>query len=168
MWLGVIAVLVAATFWVVFVGAPYVPTRRQDSEQVVATARLRPGDHLVDLGSGDGRVLRAAAEQGIRGTGYELSVPFFVLSQWRLRRYRSLVRVHMANYWNRTLPDETTAVYTFLASKYMARLDTYLQGEADRLGRELTLVSYAFELPDRPIERRNGALLVYRFTPTQA
>ncbi len=41
-------------------------------EEALNLAELRSGERLVDLGSGDGRVLLSAARRGARAVGYEL------------------------------------------------------------------------------------------------
>lgn len=160
--------LLVLTFWVALVGAPYVPTRAADARRILRAAGIKKSDYIVDLGSGDGRVLLAAARQGVASTGFELSVPLYFISRLRLMPYRRLARVRLANYWHSQLPDDTTVVFTFLAGKYMVKMDAYLQREANRLGRSLTFISYAFELPDRTPIKKDGALIIYRISPGRA
>ncbi len=40
-----------------------------------------PGPALVDLGSGDGRIVIAAAKHGIAAIGYELNYPLVLYSR---------------------------------------------------------------------------------------
>lgn len=163
----IVAGLLVVTFWVVFVGAPYVPTRQRDIDRLFDIASIKKGEgRIIDLGSGDGRLQIAAARRGIASTGYELSLPLVLVSWWRLRRYRSLAEVQFVNFWNQQLPDDTTVVFTFLASKYMKQLDEYLQREADRLQRPLELVSYGFMIEGRKPIKRNKALVVYSYDPS--
>ena len=52
--------------------APFVPTPPAVVDRMLEMAKLTPGDRLIDLGSGDGRiVLRAAQRFGARGLGIE-------------------------------------------------------------------------------------------------
>lgn len=54
-------------------GAPYVPTPYDVVERMLDLAEVGEDDHLIDLGSGDGRiVLTAAQSRGARGLGVEL------------------------------------------------------------------------------------------------
>lgn len=164
MLIWLLAGLVVLTFWVALVGAPYVPTRRQDVGRLFDIVDLPAEGRLVDLGSGDGRLLIEAARRQRKSTGYELSLPVWLVSWFRLRPYAK-AEVRWANFWRQHLPDDTAVVFTFLAGRYMARLDGFIQAEADRLGRPLQLVSYGFELPGRQPSRQTGALLVYRYQP---
>jgi hypothetical protein len=50
----------------------YVPTRLQTVERMLDFAELKAGETLVDLGSGDGRIVLAAAKRGANARGIEL------------------------------------------------------------------------------------------------
>lgn len=53
--------------------APYVPSPPIVGETMLKLARVQPGEVLVDLGCGDGRLLRQAVDAGAtRAIGYEL------------------------------------------------------------------------------------------------
>jgi SAM-dependent methyltransferase len=52
---------------------PYVPTPPAVVDAMLDLARLRPEDYVIDLGSGDGRIIIAAARKyGARGFGVEI------------------------------------------------------------------------------------------------
>ncbi len=53
--------------------APYVATDYEVVDAMLAMAQVRPGDYVLDLGSGDGRILIAAARShGARGLGVDI------------------------------------------------------------------------------------------------
>jgi ubiquinone/menaquinone biosynthesis C-methylase UbiE len=53
--------------------APYVPTNQPTLEAMLRIANVGPGDFVIDLGSGDGRILITAAKNhGARGFGVDL------------------------------------------------------------------------------------------------
>lgn len=51
---------------------PYVPTPRPVVEAMLEMAGVGPDDHLIDLGSGDGRIAIMAARRGARALGVDL------------------------------------------------------------------------------------------------
>jgi len=54
---------------------PYVPTPPKVVNRMLELARIKSGDVLYDLGSGDGRIVIEAAKQyGIKGVGIEIDV----------------------------------------------------------------------------------------------
>lgn len=52
---------------------PYVPTPNQVVEGMLDAANVGPGDYVIDLGSGDGRIVIAAARRGAVGHGVDLN-----------------------------------------------------------------------------------------------
>ena len=75
---------------VAFRGAPYVPTHRRKIMAALDLMNLKSNDMVVDLGSGDGNFLIAAARRGWRAVGYEIN-PVLCLISW-LRCLPWLVR----------------------------------------------------------------------------
>ena len=66
---------------------PYVPTPWNVVEAMLDIARVDAGDHLIDLGSGDGRVvLEAARRYGARGVGIELDPNLVSVADREARR----------------------------------------------------------------------------------
>jgi SAM-dependent methyltransferase len=63
---------------------PYVQTPQPVVDAILRLAELRPGDLLVDLGSGDGRiVIEAARRFGVRALGVEIDPALVQLSNTR-------------------------------------------------------------------------------------
>jgi SAM-dependent methyltransferase len=52
---------------------PYVPTPHLVVEVMLDVAGVGPGDYVIDLGSGDGRIVIAAAQRGAFGHGIDLN-----------------------------------------------------------------------------------------------
>lgn len=51
---------------------PYVPTPQKVVERMLDLADVNSGDYVIDLGSGDGRIVIAAAKRGATGHGIDL------------------------------------------------------------------------------------------------
>lgn len=140
-------------------GAPWLPTRRRETDAALDLLELEPGQTVVDLGSGTGVFLAKAAERGIYGIGYEINPLLYVWSLARTWRCRDYVKLHLKSYWRRPLP-RTDGVYVFLVGRYMPKL-------GDKLERELSpgtsVASYAFAIPGRePVAEKQGIYL-YRY-----
>lgn len=71
---GTLAALSAAPVWAAEPRVPYVPTPQDVVERMLEIAKVGPHDYLIDLGSGDGRiVVTAARKYGTRGFGVDLN-----------------------------------------------------------------------------------------------
>jgi hypothetical protein len=126
-------------------GAPYVPILHRPAQDLLDLADLKPGQTLIDLGSGDGRLLKLAAQRGIRGIGYEINPWLWLISVVNCRPYRDRVEIHLADFWRVELPP-ANAISVFLIDRYMARLGTKLERE---LTIPTTVVSYVFAIPGK-------------------
>lgn len=167
MWLVIVGAVVISFGFAAFFGAPYVPSRRK----FVARAfdhlyKLDADDVVVDVGSGDGVVLRVASSRGARAIGYEIHPVLVLISRWLSRRDPN-VTIELANFWNVHLPADTTLVYAFSVSRDNRRMIRKMQQEANRLGRELKLMCLGSPFATmRPI-RTYEAYTLYAFHPLQ-
>lgn len=143
-------------------GAPYVPSHLRDVQQALTQLySLGPEDCLVDMGSGDGVVLKVARQQGARAFGVELNPLLVLLSRWRLRGDTKAMVV-CGNLYHTNFPAGTTVVYTFGDSRDIARMAAHVQQQATRLGIDLWFISYAFAVPGWAPVREQGAHKLYR------
>lgn len=152
---------------VVFRGAPYLPAHKSainNSLILIKNLKLSKGEVIVDLGSGDGKFLSAASKSGYRVVGYELNPILYLITRLRFRKNNN-VEVHIKDFWNAELPDKTKVVYVFLLDKFMDKLDKKMQNEANKLDKDLLLLSYAFKVTTRaPISQSDGVRL-YSYKP---
>ena len=163
----IVCLVVLLLGFTVFFGAPYVPSKKGDVRQAFSELYpLSAEDVLVDIGSGDGVVLRLAAERGARAIGYEINPVLVVLSRWLSRSYPG-VTVHQANFWRAKLPLETTIIYTFGDSRDIAKMTEKVQNTATEVNRPIAFISYAFEAPGFTAEKQIGAHYLYRIEPLQ-
>lgn len=154
--------------FVVFFGAPYVPSKRRELERVFNELYvLTDKDTLVDIGSGDGVVLRAAARKGAHAVGYELNPALVFIARFLSRHYKK-IRVYTANLWKVEFPTETTAVYVFAVQRDIEKVARKVQNEANRLQKPLSVISYGCTIPHMTALQVLGAHHLYTFTPLHA
>lgn len=157
-WYWLVA-LVAACFGIgAILGAPYLPIRKADTEAALDLAGVKAGQTIIDLGSGDGRLLLAAAKRGATAIGYEINPILYTWSLIVCWRQRRRITIHLGDYWRVRLP-VADVIYVFLITRYMPKLDTKLSIE---LHQPTTVVSYVFELPRKPIKKSDNTY-VYRY-----
>ena len=156
-WLLVLVLLCLGAFAaVIFFGAPYLPTLRPQIQAAFALLELKPGQTLLELGCGDGKVLVAAAEAGYKAVGIELN-PILALVAWaRTRKYKGAVRVLWGNYWRMSWP-KADGVFVFLLDSYMSKLDTRM-----RLYKK-PLASVTFRIPNRTVDAEKAGVFLYEY-----
>jgi SAM-dependent methyltransferase len=161
----VIGGIVALLGFSVFFGAPYVPSRRRDLVRMFDELYpLGASDTVIDVGSGDGLILREASRRGAKAVGYEIS-PLLVAVSKLLSRGDKKVTVTMANFWLAYFPKATTLIYAFSVKRDGNRLTKKVQNESNRLNKPLTLICYGSPLPKKSAERTFEAYYLYLFEP---
>lgn len=158
-----ILILVTVVFLIfafaVFFGAPYLPTLKPQIKEALDLMDLKQGQTMLELGSGDGRVMLAAAKRGWKVVGYELN-PLLVIISWLVTlRYRRQVKVVWGSYWRKSWP-EADGIFVFLLDKYMARLDEQIWMNCKK---PLRVVSFAFKIPGKRIAAKNHGMFLYKY-----
>lgn len=153
---AVIFVLLIAFGGVILRGAPYVPTLDKQARTALQLLDLQPGQTLLELGSGDGKLLVLAARAGLNVVGVELN-PFLVAVSWlRTRRYRKQVRIIWGDLWRVSWPP-CDGVFAFLLGRFMPQLDERMQAV------QKPLASFAFAVPDRQPDAEQDGVFLYRY-----
>ncbi|MEI7631817.1 MAG: hypothetical protein WCJ60_00680 [bacterium] len=151
---GILCVLLFG--FTAFFGAPFLPTLKNRTNDALDMLDLKKGELLLELGSGDGRLLAEAARRGIKSIGYELNPLLVWYSKIRLWKYRKLAKVKVANYWQIDLP-KADGIYVFLLQPYMQKLDKKLSQSNIT---PVKLVSFAFTIPNKkPVQEKQGMRL---------
>jgi len=161
------AAIVLLFGFVVFRGAPYVPSHRKEVERAFEDLyKVGSDDLVVDVGSGDGIILRLAAARGAHAVGYELNPALVAITRFLSRKNKN-VTVHLNDFWLVKLPPQTTLVYAFAVERDIQKLARKLQGEADRLGISLHVITYGSSFHGVQPLKELGAHHLFIFHPLQ-
>ena len=139
-------------------GAPWVPARSFDIADILDDAKLSKGDVFLELGCGDGRLVRAAAKRGAIATGYELN-PVIWFIAWLLSIRTTNAHIKLANLWKIDL-SKADVVLAFLVPRTMRRLEIKVEKE---MKKGSTLISYIFPLPFSKNGKKHKSWYVYQF-----
>ena len=143
----------------IFKGAAYVPTTHSRVTRLIELAAIAPGEKLLDLGSGDGRILFAAAKRGAVCLGIEIN-PLLVLYSSLLAKVKRLkeVSIQRTNFWDYPLAD-VDILTVYLVPLHLEALRTKVLAEMRSGSRVITAVHH---FPDWVPEGRNGDVCLYR------
>lgn len=164
--LWAVLALVVVFGFVVVRGAPYVPTKRRPLEKAFDELYpLSERDTLVDIGSGDGIVLRLAAKRGAKAIGYELNPILVIIS--RILSRSPLITVRLADFWRVTPPKETTIIYTFGESRDINWMYKKAEETAMVHEKELYFMSFGFPVTGKKPHKYDGSFYLYKVKPLQ-
>lgn len=132
---------------------PYVQTPQSVVDAMLALAGVGPGDRLVDLGSGDGRVvITAASRHGVPGLGVELDERLVALS----RQLAEQAGVQtLARFVAQDLFDTDLAPYSVVTLYLLPEVNLALRPRLLRMAPGTRVVSHDWDmadwLPDRSL-----------------
>ena len=155
----ILLILVCFAFVLLF-GAPYLPTLKQQQTEALKMLGLKPGETLLELGCGDGRMLVTAAKQGINGVGYELNPIIYLVAKFVTFKYRKQAKVEFGSFWHKNWPP-VDGIYVFLHTRFMEKLDKKIIQQYP--GKKIKLVSYAFPIKAKKATAEKSALFLYKY-----
>ena len=106
----------------------FFPTERAHLNYLKKNFRIFDSDLVYDLGCGDGRVLKYLMSDGkARGVGIELSPILYLLSKFRLRKFKN-IKILFRDFFKADL-GEASLVYCFLNKKVLEKIIPKLRVE---------------------------------------
>jgi cyclopropane fatty-acyl-phospholipid synthase-like methyltransferase len=141
-------------------GGFYTPSSRERISYILSLANVKPGEKVVDLGSGDGRVLMACAKKGARCTGFEID-PLLV---WRSRK--NIKKAHLdkkitiipKSFWTANI-SSYDVIIIYGITHIMGRLKDKLKKEAKENTR---IISVYFRFPGWDHILKKGDIYLYK------
>ena len=124
-------------------GAPYVPTKKKILEEILLPAKVKKNSRFVEIGSGDGRMVRYAAKRyGARGDGVDVNP---ILINWakvlsKIVGTEGNVNFQVENVFDVDL-GQADYVYLFLMPELIEKLKSKMNKE---LKRSAVVIAHGF------------------------
>lgn len=126
-----------------FKGAPYVSTQDEEIKEILEAAQLQQGKTLIELGCGDGRVLRdAVSTYGVTGIGIDINPLLVFIANMRAKTIRNLT-FRCSDIRTSDL-SQADYIYLFLFPKLIEKLESQLQKS---LTNGALIISHGFKIP---------------------
>ena len=146
-----------------FTGAPFVPSRNKDLQEVFAKLYpIKKSDYLVDLGSGDGKVLKAANAYGARALGVEINPFLYAYSKLRFWS-NPHIQTKYGDFFHMQFPTEVTVFYVFGDGRDIERMAKIVQKQANLARHDVYMISHAFDLANKKPVKQLNAYYLYKF-----
>lgn len=161
-----ILALVISIFWMIlgimfyifplFFGAPYEGSGKRKVEDIVKLANAKAGEKVIDLGSGDGRIVIAFAKKGIEAHGYEINPILVLASKYKTRKLKN-AKIHWKSFWKSDF-GEYDVIVLFQYKKFMKKIENKLKKEMKKSAK---IVSYHWKFPNLKIKKNIGDIYLY-------
>lgn len=151
--------LLVKFFVPVFNGAIYLPTSIDRVKRMLDLSELKAGQTLIDLGSGDGRILIEAVQRGAMAMGYEINPILVYLTKRKIKKLNlnNRAQIFWKNFWQVDLID-ADVITVFGAPTIMAKLEKKFLKE---LKSGAKICSYVFPLPNLKVLKKEEGIFIY-------
>lgn len=162
----ILAIGLLVAFFVFFVAgffrSPFVPSNRRTLARMLEVAEIRPGQKIVDLGCGDGRIVfRAEKEFGAVASGFEISIFVWSLAQINRIRKNAKSKIYRRDFFAADLSN-VDIVFCYLLPEMMHKLSPKFKKEL-RPGAKI--ISAGFSLPGfrllKKYPKEGGAIEIF-------
>lgn len=148
--------LVLPGLYALISGAPFLPSHNHRILAMLELSGLKKSDVVVDLGCGDGRILRHFAKKGAKKLlGYEFSLPTYVFA--KIRCASSPVKIVFADFWKKDLSD-ANVVICFLMDKAMQRFEREIW---PKLKKGTRILSNDFVMKNVKVDKQERRVFLY-------
>ncbi len=147
---------------------PFIPLTKKQLGAINKYIKLKSTDRVVDLGCGDGRVLRMFEKQGVKDlTGYEVNLGVYLLARIENKVLKSKSKIYPKNFKKVNL-SEYNIVFCYLSNYCVNSLKEKFDKEL-RPGTKI--ISYVFKAKDwhnpeiiytNKKNKKLGKIFVYR------
>jgi SAM-dependent methyltransferase len=145
-WLYIIVLIILLSFvYASLRAAPWVPMRSNDVKRAIDLAEIKEGEVFYDLGSGDGRMIFAAARVGARAIGFEISLLPYLIARSKEFFVKAKIKpqTKLRDFWSIDL-SAADIVYIFLMPKIREKMK-------EKMGKELRpgtkIICYVWPIP---------------------
>lgn len=155
-------IIFLSTFFILpfLVGAPYESIEKKYLKKMLSLSHAKSGEKMVDLGSGDGRIVIEFAKKGVFATGFEIN-PFLVLySRRKIKKMKleKFANIHWKNFWKENLK-EFSIITTFQYFTVSKRLEQKIKNECKKNTR---VISHYWKFPTMNIEKQTDKIYLYK------
>ena len=148
-----------------FFSAPWVPTNKKVGRKLLKLAKIKPGETIIDFGSGDAALLILAAKEfKAKGIGIEHNFVMCLVARIRLRLsgLSDQVKIIRGDFTKVDLP-QADVIVSYLFPQVQAKLEPFLIQSYPSGTR---LVCHAFRYPNlkliQEIEDKKDFLYLYQ------
>lgn len=155
-----VVIIFVSFIFVVYTGAPFVGTDKKKINTIIRMSKCKEYSKMLDLGSGDGRLVIAMAKQGAEAHGYEVN-PFLVWwSKWRIKKLglSDKAFIYRQDFWKQNI-SSFDVVVVFGSGNIMEKLEKKIFNELKSPSR---IISNGFPFPNRQHTEKENQLYLYK------
>jgi SAM-dependent methyltransferase len=124
-------------------GSPYVPSKQKEIEYILSQIKFKKNANFVDIGCGDGRIIRTAVKKyQVNGVGYDINP---ILINWakvltKISKLKNNIEFKITNILKESYKD-AQYIYIFLMPELIVKLKKVFEHD---LKKNTIIISHGF------------------------
>ncbi|MBL4694000.1 hypothetical protein JKY72_01375 [Candidatus Gracilibacteria bacterium] len=156
-WVALVVLLLPGLYSMIK-GAPYIPSTKNRIEAILKLGDFGEGDRVIDIGCGDGRVIRAVANGGVgSAVGVEFSIPTYLLAKIQSKLRGKGEKVYYKDFWKMGF-SEHDVIVCFLLDSSMKEFEEKIW---PNLAKGTRVISNEFQMKGVETLDREGQVFLY-------
>jgi len=147
------------SIYLLFFGAPFVRSKTEDIEKMMALVHLKKTDKIVDVGCGDGTIVIHVGQQGYKIEGFDINRVLVWRAQRNIEKLKlkTNTKVFTSDVWKTDL-SPYSVIFLYGITYMMPGLEKKIQAELKPGSR---VVSNFFTFPNWKPIKNEGKINVY-------
>jgi len=142
----------------IFLELPYVGANKKRIKTIIELAQIKKGSTVVDLGSGDGRLLFAAANFEAYAIGYEINPLLVAITKFKISlKKNNNVEVKKDSLWKADLK-KADIIFVYALRKSMAKFENFIYKNAKK-GTKIIVNTNPF--PNKKPKKQKDGIFLY-------
>ena len=144
----------------IFRELPFVGARKKQIDAILELAQIKKGDTVVDLGSGDGRLLIEAAKKGAIAVGYEINPILVFVSKVKTNfsGVSKKITIKKQSLWDADLK-KADVIFVYAMRKSMPKFENFIFGNSKR---GVKVIANTNPFPNKTATKSINSIFLYK------
>lgn len=160
--ISLLLVIIMGIFYFIdlFLELPYVGAKKESIKNIMKLANIKKGETIIDLGSGDGRLLFKASALGATAHGFEINPFLLLISRVKknLRGQNNRVMIHNQSMWEADLKS-ADVIFVYSLVKKMQKFEDFIYKNAKKGTR---IIVNTNQFPNKKPQKILGKIYLYK------
>lgn len=140
-------------------GAPFEASKKKSIKEIIKLSKVKPGEKVIELGSGDGRIVIELAKKQAIVEGFEINPFLVLLSRRKIKKagLESKAKIYWKSFWRANL-SKYDIIILFQFKTIMKRLEKKIKKEAKK---NVKIISNTWKFPSLKLKKQIGDVRLY-------
>lgn len=141
-------------------GAPFEASRKKRVTKMIELSKVKKEDKVVELGSGDGRIVIEFAKKGAVVEGFEINPLLVWISRRKIKKKKlqDKAKIHWKNFWKINL-NKYDIIILFQFQTIMKKLEKKIKKQAKK---SVKIISNTWKFPSLKLINSSGKVYLYK------